>query len=650
MSTLTFSSKKLFGRAVGESSPFPAMRDALPSTIEARLGEFDGLFINYGMFDESLPYQMQDNYDAEECRTQSYQSVVLENSHLRAEFVPSLGARLWSLYDKDRQRNLLLDNHELRIRNLAIRNAWFAGGIEYNIGRRGHDAQTCSPRFCATLQDTDGTPVFRVYEFSRDRAIPFQIDFYLPEQSRFLLARVRIMNIRDTTVPMYWWSNLALAEKHGARVIVPAKSTFANYYDAGSHFITRIPLPDGEGFDGTYPTNFPFAHDHFYDIPADKRKFEALIEPNGDGFLYASTRRLQGRKLFVWGQGKGGHNWQHSLVADDCPDYLELQGGIAKTQQEHLPMPPKTTWEWLEAYGAFQADPSQVFGNWDTAVEHVTTLVDEAIPETWLDAELERTRESFATRPGQIVCTGSAWGALEEKRLGHRLVPYLDFGTTGEEQKDWCSLLEDNAMPADGAPLSFMIQDEWEPLLDAAPANWKTLFHSALYDYRRHQYRYAEDKIRKSLAFVRNPWNLFALANIQRVQGQYDASALTMMEAVQMRPDDASLAKEALKSFLAMNISPEVILKCHSLLSPEVQARPLVQFCHAWALGHSGRLAEAEEILCANGGLVIPDLREGENSAAELFIFLQQQKAMARGETLSPKNIQVPDVLDFRMS
>ena len=35
--------------------------------------------------------------------------------------------------------------------NLAIRNAWFSGGVEWNMGIRGHSVYTCSPVFAARV-------------------------------------------------------------------------------------------------------------------------------------------------------------------------------------------------------------------------------------------------------------------------------------------------------------------------------------------------------------------------------------------------------------------------------------------------------------------------------------------------------------------
>lgn len=648
MTTLTFGTKKLYGPRLGADSRFPAMRNPIKSKIAAELGEDDGLYINYGMFDDSLPFVMQDQYDSAPEELE-FKTAVLENDHLKATFLLELGARLWSLYDKDNQRDLLLENTEFRPNNLAIRNAWFAGGIEYNIGRRGHDEQTCSPRFVAKLNDSAGTPVLRVYEFCRDRAVPFQIDFHLPEDSRFLFARVRIMNIRDEVIPMYWWSNIAVEQAPGERIVVPADNAYANQYEGGHHFISRIALPDGEGFDGTYPENFPVEKDHFYNLPADVRKYETVMFRDGYGFLFASTRRLQGRKLFVWGRNQGGRHWQRKLMAPGSPDYIEIQGGICKTQQECMPMPPGTAWEWLEAYGAIHADPENIFGDWDAAVRTVTARADAVLPESFLDAELKRTRESFALKQGEIIQYGSGWGALEEKRLGHKLAEHLDFGRPQELQADWETLLEHGTMPED-APASYLVQPEWFELLKRAEVkNWKICFHLALNYFRTGDYASAEENIRRSIALNENAWNLFALSNICRVTGR-GAETLDLLQTITLaNPSDASLAKECLKVFIELNGAPERILLICDSLTHELQNKPMFRFCRAYALAHADRPEEAENIITSDGGLEIPDIREGENSISDLYIYIRQEKARKQGIHLSANRIEVPFVLDLRM-
>ena len=61
---------------------------------------------------------------------------VLENEFLRATVALDLGGRLLSLYDRRAGRELLYVNPVVQPANLALRNAWFSGGVEWNIGTR----------------------------------------------------------------------------------------------------------------------------------------------------------------------------------------------------------------------------------------------------------------------------------------------------------------------------------------------------------------------------------------------------------------------------------------------------------------------------------------------------------------------------------
>ena len=647
MSTLTFGKKRIEGHRLGAASRFPAILPALKGKVSTRLGEDEGLFIGYGSKNDALPFSMQCDYDGP-LEMLEFESAVLENEHLRAEVVISLGGRLWSLYDKDAKRDIILDNHQFLPGNLAIRNAWFAGGVEWNTGSFGHDAQTCETRFAAETADDDGTPVLRIFEFNRDAALPFQLDFFLPDGSKFLYVRVRINNINDKTVPMYWWSNIAVEEREGARVIVPTNETYGNHYDKGDHFITKLDLPDGCGFDGTYPTNFGYAMDHFYKIPEQNRKYETVFFPDGYGVVHCSTRRLQGRKLFVWGQGRGGKHWQRRLIAPDCPDYIEIQAGLAHMQQECLPMPPNTSWEWLEAYGAIQLAPEKCFGEWKEAVANVTSALDAILPEDKLDALLARTRESIALKSAKVKVKGSGWGALEALLRKSDFAPQLDYGKPGVEQDEWRMLLEQGCMD-DAAPKSFMVQDEWFELLKKAKHNWKSLYHLALNYCHRADMERAEQCLDKSLALAQNAWNLHAAAYFRRIEGRTSEAAALFAKCLDLEPWDASLAKDVLKSLVAMK-EYDYVLIAYGMLSGELQERPLLKCLYANALAHTGRLGEAEQLLIEDGGINVPDIREGEVSTSDLYIFIQMEKAKLSGLALDAKQVDVPLALDFRMS
>ena len=645
MSELRFEPFEITGSPVGESGWYPAVRELIKSDMDADLDEDDGLFIGYGMIKDGLPYTLQDNYDVPQKKL-TFQAAVLENEYLKAVFLPELGGRLWSLYDKENKRDVILENKRLIPCNLAIRNAWFAGGVEFNCGRRGHDEQTMSPRFAAVVE-TEKFPVLRIFEFQRDRSTPFQYDCFLPDGSRFLYIRGRIWNPNKEMVPMYWWSNIALPEVPGSRVIVPTDNAFSNWYEGGSHMLSKVTLPDGEGFDATYPVNFPIAKDHFYNIPEDTRRYECLFYPDGYGFCHVSSKRLRGRKLFVWGQGQGGRHWNKKLLDPGQDAYIELQAGLARSQQECLPMPPRTAWEWIEGYGAVSADPAKIFGDWQTAVDEVTSILDEKIPAADLEELLVQTRESIALVPGKNVMSGSGWGALEEMRMQKKLAAQLDFGSVGKEQSIWVELLKNNRI-TDENICSYLVSDPWFEKISAAEDSWQKDYFCALYYYRKGDYRSALELLDKISGGSRKHI-LHLRANIRLKQGRKAEAAEAIYLAGMETPDDPSFSKEALKMLLGLE-EYEKMSRLLEYMTNEVRQKPLIRFMESCICAHTGKLDEALAILMENGGLNVPDIREGENSTSQLYIFIQQKKAEAAGLPFDPAKVDVPFAIDLRMS
>ena len=85
-------------------------------------------------------------------------------------------------------------------------------------------------------------------------------------------------------------------------------------------------------------------------------------------------------------------------------------------------------------------------------------------------------------------------------------------------------------------------------------------------------------------------------------------------------------------------------------MTDEVRQKPLIRFMESCICAHTGKLDEALAILMENGGLNVPDIREGENSTSQLYIFIQQKKAEAAGLPFDPAKVDVPFAIDLRMS
>jgi len=670
MTTLTQTRLQVPAADMNGESTLPLLYDVtLPKDPQQTLlDEDDGLFIGYTGLRSAFPYKAQDCYSRELTRD-SLDAIVLENNHLKATFVPEQGGKLWSLYDKDENKELLFANHVFRPAYLALRNAWASGGVEWNCGGLiGHHPHTCSQMFTATLSAEEsglGCPVLRLYHFERIRAVTQQMDFYLPEDSRFLHCRMRVVNDAYTDTAMYWWSNIAVPSDDTARCVVPADFAFTPLDGK----IGKVAVPYRNGIDVSYPTRNPIAIDYFFKTYENHRHYTSHLNKDGYGLVETSAARLKGRKLFVWGRGQGGAKWQEYLSGDDGNGnygdgrYCEIQCGLANTQYECIPMPPRTTWEWIEYYGPMKADPARIHGDWHDAQAELEARLDEAAPLSAMEAELRDTH-TMATTPATVITYGDGFAALENQRLAKAglplLSPHLDFGTISADQQMWQTLLltgslrdATNADPS-RAPLSYQRREEWLKLLRKAAKGpdrhfWLTHYmlgcaHLANGDADR-----AEEALNASCALDANAWNTYAMAELYRVLGDKERSALTMLAAARMAPSDDNLCKMTAKTLAAAGLWDVLADYVDGL--PDAQKKlPRVRLYLAVSAEGRGDLDLAEAILEEDGGLEIPDIKEGEISITELWFSIAEKKAARDGLPFDRATAKPPKKFDFRMN
>lgn len=641
--------------------PGEAQDSCLPEDAE--------LFLGYGGSKSAFPYKAQDRY-GRELTEPGPQAVTLENDHLRAVFVPSLGGKLWSLFDKDMGRELLFSNHVVRPAYLALRNAWLSGGVEWNCGAViGHHPHTCSPMFTALISREEsglGCPVLRMYHFERIRAVVQQMDFWLPEDSRFLHCRMRVVNDARTATAMYWWSNIAVPSCEEARCVVPADGAFTPV--AGK--ICRVPVPFYNGVDVSYPTRNPIAVDYFFDTYRNHRPYTSHLDGSGYGLVQTSTARLKGRKLFVWGRGQGGAKWQEYLSGDDGRGnysdgrYCEIQCGLANSQYECLPMPPKTAWEWMEYYGPMKADPKKIHGSWQEAQQELESALDALLPVEAMEQELKATH-TMATSPlGKMLCFGDGWAALEnirrEKADMPPLCPHLNFGTTDWEQEPWLALLETGSLRdprwenAGIPPRSYQRRPEWQKLMKAAAAGadrdyWLTHYLLACAWLSEGDEDRAEICLERSLSLDRNAWNLYVRAELLRIRGDLTGSAEVCLEAFRLAPEDESLCTRTAALLEKAGLWQELADFTEGL-NPSQKRLPRIRLYLAISAEKRGDPDLAEAILMENGGLEIPDIQEGEISITELWFNIEAQKAAREGRPFDRSTAKPPKKFDFRMN
>jgi uncharacterized protein DUF5107 len=647
MTSLTMSTVRMPVAGFGAENPLPPLKQAR-DVHEARPVEVDDdemrRGIAYGRLPTVLPYRLQDGYDRVR-HERDVEVAVLENDVLRATFLPGLGGRLWSLVHLRSGHELLHRNPILQPANLALRNAWCAGGVEWNIGTTGHTTLTCEPLHTARVTGADGTPVLRMYEFERTRELVYVLDFSLPPGSPVLLVAVRIVNPTPRTVPVYWWSNAAVPELDDLRVVVPADSAYHYAYDRGLHV---VPVPEHDGRDISYPATAPSAADWFFDCRAASRPWICAVDAQGRGLLQVSTGRLVGRKLFVWGRSTGGRRWQEFLSGEGKA-YVEIQAGLARTQLEHLPLPAGESWSWVESYGLAEVDPAEAHGPWAAAREAVLRAADTLAPTELLDRELEVARARADQPVAELLRPGSGWGALEQHRRQAAGEPPLTGPgtawpeeTLGPEQEPWLALLRTGELPEpDPAqpPPSYVVGPGWTPLLEVAPEHWASWLHRGVARWHAGSHAEARTAAAASLAHRVTPWALRNLAVAEGEGGDVAAAADHYQQAHALAHGERALAVETLRALLDAGRAGDA-LTLVDRLDPTVRRHGRVRLLELRAALASGDLDRAGAIL--DSDLAVDDLREGEDSLAELW----DDYHRARGTTPAPP---LPSRLDFRM-
>ena len=612
VTTLYAQDLRLPAADLGAENPFPPIRRTsrplfenhheLPAEMQDN--------IEYGGLGTVLPCLQQDGYGRKLVQ-QDIPTLVLENAHLKATVLPGLGGRLYSLVHKASGQELLYRNPVLQPANLALRNAWFAGGVEWNLGSTGHWTGTCSPMHAARVEGPDGTPILRLWEWERTRNLVTQLDFWLPEDSEFLYVGARIQNPSSEPVPAYWWSNIAVEQTPRTRVLVPADQAWQHGY---GNRLDLVDVPTQDGVDLSYPMNHRRAIDFFFEPLPGQRPWIAALDAEGNGLVQTSTERLRGRKMFVWGESVGGRRWQEWLSPGMTNDgYCEIQAGLARTQLEHLKLPGATSWHWLEAYGRLAVDSSVAHADWEAARAGVDGALESLLRATELASREKDWLIVADAVPGEQLVTGSGWGALELRRTGWKVSAGTPFAeeTMSERERAWLPVLEgrlpgtDHQVAPDGTLVG------WRELLEAVEDdNWLSWYHRGVARWSADDSDGAIAAWKRSVEVQPNSW---AYRNLAVVTGEENYWELAVGLSSTGKVELLAEALDAVSGPGATRI----------LEQAEALDDPRIRLASVRLLMEQGDPAGAEALL--EEGIELPGLREGANDLAGLWREVQQR-------------------------
>lgn len=622
------SSISLPGSPVIHENPLPYFRDR---NYDRKVSS-DGSFLpehheNLGknLAFRVLPYKMQDNYyrKSDIC---SVKTIVLENDIMTATFLPDFGGRLYSLYNKCDRRELLFKNPVMQPANIALRDAWISGGIEWNIGRTGHTYHTSAPVFFQRCVDINDEIFVRMFEYDRCEGLCFSIEFRLPKGSDTLFAQVKIMNSRNEEVPMYWWTNIAVRETADMRILSATdKVIFHNTNGKGFGYGEMPYLGSVEGKDASFPSIYDRSNEYFFQTPDTvNRPWEAAVYPSEDWiFAEYSTSELKYRKMFTWGTHQGGKKWRDFLSAPGKGDYVEIQAGMGRTQLHGLTMPAGAVWTFTQAFTSINADGSAIRNmEYHQAAETVAGLFTREFP----DFAPEKSAE--------YITLGSGWGVLEQKRRKMRGIDKLpiDFPeeSIGNDELPWLNLLINGNLPDNTS--SFMIDtigSDWREMLEK-DGEKEALVHLGIMYYENGMEKEAVSVWKKSLPHALAYRNL----SLIEIKNNNNNEALKLMKKAVKLNDTDSYKSE----YANLLIKAKEYEKCWELLynlSDDAPSRMWIYRAQcAWHTKQYdvlGKMFE-REYSC---------IREGENTLTDLW-FMWAEETGQENKTNPPANI------DFR--
>ncbi|HKT98621.1 MAG TPA: DUF5107 domain-containing protein [Paraburkholderia sp.] len=642
---------------LGAANPLPIFRwqqptAANPVPLADNLSE-DELEHVFVWGDASiLPYRVQDDYNRD-LQPGHLDAVVLDNGMLRATVLPSLGGRLASLVELGTGAELLFRNPVFQPANLAALNAWFSGGIEWNGLIPGHTPFTCAPVFCGVVETDDG-PILRLHEFDRVREASWQIDLFLPEGESRLYVHGRIVNPNPREIAGYWWTNAAVRYRPDMRVLAPAD--YGIEHVLPDNHLERFAL-DAHGFDASYPAQWSAATSVFFRKPDADRLWIAALDGQGRGILQTATPEMRGRKMFFFGTGAGGRHWMEILGQPGNSEYVEIQAGIAPTQDQEFMLPAGSSLEWTECWMPFSADAAAVHDPcWPAACSAVRRALDAQLPAQTLYALDARLRVHASKPVSRRLHHGSVWGKLHEILTGRPVASGLDFDAQPGVARPWAALAATRRFSAESLaapPEIWVAGDRWrQALLDSSAQHGETWLHAlalGIIALDRGDTEPANAFFKR--AYTMRP-NALSLRNLALSERDVQAAERLYLGAWTAPDAPPQLATE-IADWLLQHQRIDALRGFLSGLGPEVKRHERIRLTLARLALLDGHLDDAERWL----DYEFATIREGETALDEMWSALQIARAGRRlGHALSPDEERallaaapIPYRLDFRM-
>ncbi len=251
----------------------------------------------------------------------TYDMVALENKYLRVEFLPELGGRIFSAYDKVAKRQLFYHPSVIKPSRYNPRGAWVVGNLElYGPYDTHMITWPGEPWPWALVRHKDGSATVilsHVDHFFRDK---ISIAVTLLPGKDYLKITVHLFNKNLVPNRYLIWTNAGVAASEGSRFVYPMSKVITHVSDA----LNVWPVIDGEDMSwnrnnvnmlGVFGLDI---YDNYMSIYDYKDDFGTICYKN----------HLLARGMKTWTFGSGSEGRQQATTYSDTGDlYMEMQSG-----------------------------------------------------------------------------------------------------------------------------------------------------------------------------------------------------------------------------------------------------------------------------------------------------------------------------------
>jgi tetratricopeptide (TPR) repeat protein len=273
----------------------------------------------------------------------TYHAVFLENEFLKLTYLPELGGRVFSLFDKLHHREVFYRNDVIKPAPYNPRMSWPQSGLELT---GPHDVHLLTlhgePFWSHRIVPREGGAVSLVLgETDPIYHMEVTLSATLHPGVAALEISVFCYNPRDARMPQMFWINSAVPATPKTRFLYQMSRT------VGHTTADIADWPVHNGIDYSWDRNNQHMLGVFGIDAYDDFNGAYQFDNDYGVFRYADRRIVQGMKLWTFGYGAGAKDHERSYT-DRAGPYVELQSGRHVWDGHYEWVAPHKTEGWSE--------------------------------------------------------------------------------------------------------------------------------------------------------------------------------------------------------------------------------------------------------------------------------------------------------------